>query len=326
MAGWFLVAGFVLLLIGSEATARGGVSLARTFGMPPLATGLLVLSTASSAPVLFVSLRAAVGDTPDLAFGAIVGGTLFALLFVLGLGALLRPMSAPPKVVLRDGGAALLASLALAFLAQEGMIGRLAGAILMAGFAIYLALCFFSDWRRSPDHSMALARTLARSKSPPLPAFAALFLLLIGVTAMALGAHFAVSGVVPLAHTLHVSEALAGLTILAAGTALPKLATTLVSVARGQTTLAVGQILSAAAYELLGVLGLVALVRPLTVSSETARLAAYVLAGALMIFLPLLAMRWRLTRPRAALLLLVYLGTLLFLAWRQRWLLPHGLG
>jgi cation:H+ antiporter len=326
MACWFVVAGFALLLIGSEAAARGGVGLARVFNVPALAIGLLILSTATSAPVLFVSLRAAVGDTPDLAFGVIVGGTLFALLFVLGLGALLRPMSAPPKIVLRDGGAALLASLALVFLTQESMIGRPAGAILMAGFVFYLALCFFSDWRRSPDHSLALARALARSESPPPHAFAALFLLLLGVIAMALGAHFAVSGVVPLAHKLHVSEALAGLTILAAGTALPKLATTLISVARGQTTLAVGHMLSAAAYELLGVLGIVALIRPLAVSSETSRLAADVLLGALMIFLPLLAMRWRLTRPRAALLLSLYLGMLLFLAWRQGWLLPHGLG
>jgi cation:H+ antiporter len=326
MACWFLGAGFVLLLLGCELAARGGVGLARDFGVPPLSIGLFVLSTLGVMPELFVSTRAAAGNEPDLALGVIVGGVLFALLFVLGIAALIRPMAAPPKVVLRDGGAALLASLALIVMAQQGKIGRCGGAILLAGFILYLALCLYTDWRRTPDHSVALARALARSQHPPPPAFAGFFLLLLGLIGMALGAHFAVSGVVPFAKELKVSAALAGLTLLAAGTALPKLLLTASAAIRGQTTLAVGQMLTASAFGLLGALGIVALIHPLTVSRDVATYGIYVLAGTLAILLPLMAMRWRLTRPRALLLLVAYLGYLAFLVWRQGLLTLHGLG
>lgn len=326
MAYWFLSAGFVLLLLGSEAAARGGVWLARAFGISPLAIGLAVLAPLTACPALFVAIRASARAEPDLALGAVLGGLLCALLFALGLGALLRPMSAPPKVIFRDGGAALLALLALIIFAQTGAITRLDGAILLAGFALYLALCFFTDWRRSPDHSVALASALARSKSEPPPAFAGLFLLALGLIALALGAHFAVLGLEPLAVALHLGEALAGLTILAAAVALPKLANVLIAALLGKTTLAVGQMLAGAVYELLAALGIVALLRPLTLSPAIATFGVYPLAGALALLLPLLAMRWRLTRPRAVLLLLVYLGYLAVLAWHQGWLPPHGLG
>ena len=197
MASWFLVAGFVLLLLGSEAAARGGVSLVRSFGMSPLTIGLFVLSTVSAAPELSVAISAATGGAPDLALGVIFGGVLFALLFVLGITALIRPMSAPPKVVLRDGGAALLACLFLVVVVQTGSIGRTDGAILLGGFILYLALCLYTDWRRTPDHSVALARAASRSQQEPLPAFAGLFLILLGLIGMGLGAHFAVSGSCP---------------------------------------------------------------------------------------------------------------------------------
>jgi cation:H+ antiporter len=324
MAYWFLAAGILLLIAGSEAAVRGGVSLARVLGFSPVLIGLLVIATATSAPELFVALRAATAGAPDIALGDIVGGNIFMLLFALGLGALIRPLASPPKVVLRDGGAMLAAALAVTFFSLNGYLTRREGLFLFLGFVVYIVVTFFTDWRRSADHSVALSRALARSKNEPLPVVGGLFLLLLGLICLTLGALFTVDGSVALARALHLQQAFVGLTIIAFGTSLPKLLATLVAAARGHTDVAVGLLIGAVVFNLLGVLGITAMVAPLAVSRMLASADVYVMVGASAALLPLLAMRWRLSRPRGALLALCYFGYVVFLVWRQG-LLPLSL-
>ncbi|MDE2110618.1 MAG: sodium:calcium antiporter [Alphaproteobacteria bacterium] len=317
MACWFLIAGFLLLLVGSEMVMRGGIGLAQASGMSPLLIGLVVISAASSSPELFVALRAAMTDAPDIALGGIVGGCILNLLLVLGLGAIIRPMSSPPKVVLRDGGAMLLASLAVIAITWSGFVTRTSGGFLLAAFALYLAVTFLSDWRRSSEHSVVLARAGARMRSEPLPGVGALFLLLVGGVGLALGANFSVAGSIAVAREFHLQEAFVGLTIIAFGVSLPKLLTTMVWAVRGNVNLAVGSLIGANVFDLLAVLGVTALVSPLVVSPLLASTDVYVLAGASAALLPLLAMRWRLSRPRGVMLIVAYACYLIFLAWRQ---------
>ena len=317
MAYWFLAAGVLLLLIGSEAAVRGGVGLARIFGMPPLLIGILVIASITSAPELFVSLRAATAGAPDIALGDIVGGSIINLLPILGLGALIHPMVSPPKVVLRDGGTMLAGSLAVVFLALGGTVARHDGLLLLAGLAGYVALTFFTDWRRTPDHSVALASALGRMKGEPPHTIAALFLLLFGLIVLPLGAHFSVSGSVAIARDLHLQDAFVGLTVVALGTSLPKLIFTIVAAVRGRTDVAVGHLICANVFNLFGVLGITATVMPLAVSPLLGSADVYVLAAASAAVLPLLAMRWRLSRPRGVLLVLAYGCYLAFIVWRQ---------
>jgi cation:H+ antiporter len=326
MAYWIIAAGLLLLVLGSEAVVRGGVWLGRAFGLSPLLIGIVVVSTATSAPELFVSLRAATMGAPDIALGGIVGGNILDLLLVLGLGALILPMAAPPKVVLRDGGAMLAGALALASFALDGELSREDGLFLLAGFVVYIAAIFFTDWRRSADHSVPQARAEAMSQGEPPPAIAGLFLLIFGTILLVLGAHFSVSGGVALARDFNLHEAFIGLTVVAFGTALPKLIATLVAAARGHTNLAVGHVIGACAFNLLGVLGLTAVVSPLSVSTMLGSLDIPVMTAASAIMLPLLAMKWRLSRPRGALLLVAYAGYLAFVFWRQGLLTLHGIG
>ncbi|MDE2498628.1 MAG: sodium:calcium antiporter [Alphaproteobacteria bacterium] len=322
MACWFLVAGLVLLVIGSEAAMRGGVGLAQAFGMSPLLMGLFVISAASSSPELFVALRAATTDAPDIALGAVIGGCVLNLLLVLGLGAMIRPMSSPPKVVLRDGGAMLLASLAIVVITWSGFVTRPYGGFLLAAFVLYVVVTFLSDWRRSADHSVLLARAEVRSRGEPLPGVGALFLLLIGGVGLALGANFAVAGGVAMARAFHLQEAFVGLTIIAFGVSLPKLLVTVVWAVRGNANLAVGSLIGANVVDLLAVLGVTAMIAPFAVSPLLGSVDVYVLACVSAALLPLLAMRWRLSRPRGVMLVVAYACYLIFLAWRQGLISP----
>ncbi len=326
MAYWFLVSGLLLLYLGSEAALRGGVWLGRTLGLSPLLIGVLIISTATSTPELFVALRAATMGAPDIALGGIVGGNILNLLLVLGLGALIRPMASPPKVVLRDGGVMLAGSVALAFFALGGEVSRRDGLFLLAGFVVYIAVIILTDWRRSADHSVPQARAEAMLQGDPLPAVGGLFLLVLGTILLVLGAHFSVAGSLALARAFNLHEAFIGLTIIAFGTALPKLFATLVAAARGHTNLAIGHVIGANAFNLLGVLGLTATVAPLSVSPQLGSVDILVMTAAGAIILPLLAMKWRLSRPRGMLLLIACACYLAFVFWRQGLLQLHGIG
>lgn len=326
MAYGFLAAGLLLLLLGSESAVRGGVWLGRELGLSPLLVGVLIISTATSAPELFVSLRAATVGAPDIALGGIVGTNILNIMLVLGLGALIRPIASPPKVVLRDGGAMLAGSLALAFFALGGVVSRRDGLFLLAGFVAYIVVIILTDWRRSTDHSVPQARAEAMMQGNPPPIIGGLFLLIFGAILLVLGAHFSVAGSLALARKFHLSEAFIGLTIIAFGTALPKLIATLVAAVRGDTHLAAGHVIGANAFNLLGVLGLMATVAPLPVSPLLRSVDITVMLAASAILLPLLAMRWRLSRPRGTLLLIAYGCYLAFLFWRQGLLPLHAIG
>jgi cation:H+ antiporter len=324
MAHGVLIAGLLLVLIGSELAIRGGVGLARQFGVPPLATGILVVAVFTVAPELFVTIRAAGIGHPDLALGGLIGTNILNLLFVLGLGALIQPMASPPKVVFRDGLALLLAVIGLVVCALTGGVSRVAGAVMLAGFAGYIALVFITDWRRAPEHSVPLARALFRSEGKLPSITAALLLMVLGFILLALGAHLGVIGAIHLNDELGWSETTIGLIVLAAGLSAPKLMLTLWAAVRGHTSIAVGQVLGAGAFGFSLVLGVTALISPMAFPAELATRDVYILAAIGLVLIPLLAMRWRLSRPRGILLILAYGCYLGFLLWRQHLPLPWG--
>jgi cation:H+ antiporter len=327
MGYWFLGGGLLLLVIGSELAIRGGVALSRAAGVPPLLIGLVVLSAATSSPELAIALRATLGGQPDIALGTVVGSNILNLLLILGVAALIRPMPSPPKVVLRDGGTMLVASVVLALMAWDKMVSRSEGLILLAGFVAYAVIVSLVDWRRPPEHSVHCADALARLGGGETPSAAtALFVLIGGLLCLGLGSHFAVGGAISFAAMFHLSPALVGLTILAFGAALPELALIVSASARGETSLAMGQLIGANIFNILAVLGLTATIHPLAVAPAIAAVDILVLVGAGALLLPMLASNWRLSRPQGALLVVSYAGYLAFLAWRQGLWTPHMLG
>lgn len=326
MAYWFLGGGLVLLLFGSEAIVRGGVAISRAFNLPPLVIGLLVITAGTSAPEFAVSLQAAYSGSPDIALANVVGSNILNLLLILGLAAMIRPLPSSPKVVLRDGGAMLLSAAALALMARGGTITRVQGFGMLLAFVLYIVLTFFSDWRRSAEHSVPCARALQRLENgAPQSGAAGLFTLLFGLVGLAVGAHFTVAGAEAVAREFNLPQWMIGLTVVAFGASIPELVVTLVAAARGQTNLAIGHLIGSNVFNALGALGATAALVPLPVNPALSS-DLIVLAAASALIVPLLVSRWRLSRPRGALLLVSYACYLVFLAWRQGLVTPQMIG
>ena len=316
VAFWLFGVGLVLLALGGEGVIRGGVTLNRALGFSPVIVGLFAISLGTASPTLAIAVRATVWNMPDIAIGTVIGATLINLLLILGLGGLIQPMSSAPKVVLRDGGALLAASAALALMAHYGQIGRREGILLLGGFVLYAIILAVSDWRRSAEHSVACAEAEKRSAGEAPSAGGGIFALIVGAICLVLGAHFTVGGALALSAVWHLPVSAIAMTVVALGASLPVLLITAIAALRGHTQIAIGHLISASIFNVFGVLGIAALVRPLTVAPSFAAVDALAVLGAVVLLLPLLSTSWRLSRPKAALLLLAYAGYLGFLAWR----------
>lgn len=323
MAYAFVGFGLVLLIIGSESVLRGGIGLSKIFGLSPLLIGLLVVSAGTSAPELVVSLEGAFHGAPDLALGNVIGSNLVNILLILGLGAMMRPIPTSPKIVLRDGGVLVAASVALFVLVRAGTITRQDGWMLLAGFLAYVLLSFFTDRRRAPSHRTGDVRD--REVGGPTPAMSAL-LFIFGLACLYFGGAYVVDGGVAVARLYHVPQAVIGLTLIAVGSSLPELATTIVAAIRGQTSIAIGNLIGSNIFNILLVLGITATVHPLSVSPMVAGADIYLMLGAAVVVPLMLAARWELGRAQGALLMLAYLGYLVFIAWRQGFLAPGLFG
>jgi cation:H+ antiporter len=322
MAYGFVGIGVLLLLLGSEALLRGGIGLARNVGIAPLVIGLLIVTAATSAPELAVVLQSA-KSAPDIAVGDVIGSNLFNILLILGFGALIRPLSSPPKVVFRDAGALLVSAAALAVIAMTGTISRKFGIILLAGFVAYLIVSFATDWRRSSHLSAHEGNSQCRIGTRSSGMGAAY--LVFGVIAMFIGSRCLIDGSLAVASIYRVPQFLTALTLITLGTSMPALVITSMAIARRQTDYAAGHIIASSIFNILFVLGLAAFLHPVAISPVLAH-NILLLAGAALFLVPLLMLSWRLTRPRGLLLVFCYAGYIGLLALHQGYITPGMIG
>ena len=254
------VLGIVLLVFGADLLVRGASRIALAAGVSPLVVGLTVVAFGTSAPELAVSVKAAFAGQADIAYGNVVGSNIFNVLFILGLSALVAPLLVDRQLLRRDVPIMIGASLLLPVLALDGRIGRLDGALLFAGVLAYTAYSIFQSRRES-----AAKRAEAAEEMPAGPTgswWANLLLVLGGLGMLVLGARWLVDGAVVFARTLGVSELVIGLTIVAAGTSLPEVATSVLAAWRGHREIAVGNVVGSNIFNILCVLGLTGLVAP----------------------------------------------------------------
>lgn len=325
MAYAFIGFGLFLLIVGSEAVLRGGVGLSRSIGLSPLLIGLVIVSTGTSAPELVVSLQGALHGAPGLAMGNIVGSNIVNLMLILGVGAVLRPIPASPKTVLRDGGVLVLASAALMLLARGGPITRQDGLFLLAGFVGYLILSVVTDWRRASAVGDAERRAGPQDGREPTPAMSVI-ILIFGLACLYFGGSYVVDGGIAVARIYHVPPAVIGLTLVALGSSLPELATTIAAAARGHTSIAIGNLIGSNIFNILMVLGATATVHPFEAGRLVGNVDLYVMMGVALLLPLMLASRWQLTRAQGAFLVLGYGAYLVFVAWRQGYLPVGALG
>jgi len=305
---FFILAGFVLLYFGAEFLVRGSSQLALRFGIKPLVVGLTVVAFGTSAPELVVSVTSGLKGFGNLAIGNVVGSNIFNIAVILGLSALIRPIKVHKQVLRIDAPILVAISLLLLFLLRDNTVSRFEGVLLTIGIISYVS---FTVWysRRHPDEVSADDLELNRRES----IFLELLLVIGGMGMLVVGSNFFVRGAVGLAKLLHVSEAVIGLTIVAFGTSLPELATSVVAALRKQEDIAVGNIIGSNIFNILSILGITAVITPLHGQGITMMDLGF-MAGIAVLLIPLMLRKFRLGRFDGALLLAIY-GVYLRLLW-----------
>lgn len=251
----FLVLGLVGLFAGGEALVRGAVGIAQRFAMPPLLIGLTVVGFGTSTPELLVSVDSALRGVPDIAIGNVIGSNIGNILLILGLTAVIWPIPVSGATLRRDSAVMLASAMALIPVFWLGVMSRPAGLVLVVALAGYLAWAYLQQGKKSADDAVE-----------PRPIWQALLRVAVGLAALMLGARFLVDGAVSIARTAGVSEAFIGLTIVAIGTSLPELATSLIAAFRRQSAIAIGNIVGSNIFNVLGILGVTALIAPIPVA------------------------------------------------------------
>ncbi|MFN3597517.1 MAG: calcium/sodium antiporter [Rubricoccaceae bacterium] len=258
MTVFLFVLGLGLLVAGAEALVRGASRLAAALGVSPLVIGLTVVAFGTSAPELAVSAGAALAGQGGLALGNVVGSNIFNVLLILGVSALIVPLVVSADLVRRDVPLMIALSAATLALARDGVLSRLDGALLLTGLATYVGYLLAAARReRAPASMDAPARS--RGVRGALTDGA---LVLVGLGALVVGARWLVAGAVAFAEALGVSETVIGLTIVAAGTSLPEVVTSVVASVRGARDIAVGNVVGSNLFNLMGVLGLAGVLAP----------------------------------------------------------------
>ncbi|MES2871663.1 MAG: calcium/sodium antiporter [Pseudomonadota bacterium] len=296
-----LLCGLVLLIAGAELLVRCAMRMAANLKVRPLLIGLTVVALGSSAPQMTISLQAAFNDTPDIAVGSVIGSNIFNILVTLGLSALIIPLRVSRQLVRLDIPLMILASGLVFALALNQQVDRLDGLILLCSLLIYLGLLLRQS-RRSGHHH-------ASHDQPPTSWLHNALLMLCALLLLGVAGHLLLGAAVDIATELGLSERIIGLTIIAVSTSLPELATSLIAAFRGQREIAVGNVIGSNVFNLLGVLGLTALLAPapLPVSPNALAFDLPVMLGVAVLCLPVFYAGYRVTRAEGVLLLGLYL-------------------
>ncbi len=257
--------GLLLLVAGAELLVRGASRLAALAGISPLVIGLTVVAFGTSAPELAVSLMSAVAGQADLAVGNVVGSNIFNVLFILGLSALITPLVVAQQLVRLDVPLMIGVSVLTLVLALDGRIGRIDGVLLFAGVIGYTAWLIRQSRREQQAVQEEYAREFGPREELPAPGGGLarqVLLVLGGLGMLVLGSRWLVEGAVAMARSFGVSEMVIGLTVIAAGTSLPEVATSVLASLRGERDIAVGNVIGSNLFNLLCVLGLSAVLAP----------------------------------------------------------------
>jgi cation:H+ antiporter len=301
---WFLLAGLALLALGGEALVRGAARIAVRFGVSPLVIGLTVVAMGTSAPELVVSLLATFEDKPEVAVGNVVGSNIFNVLFILGACALASPLVVARQLVQREVPWMIAASLALWFFGLDGRLGWGEGALFTAGLGWFTFECVRAGRRAETTAPSAPGAGSAARPGLGVP----LVLVAGGLGLLVLGARWLVDSAVTIATHWGLDDTVIALTVVAAGTSLPEVATSLVATLRGERDIAVGNVVGSNLFNILGILGVTTLVSggDLPVASALENFDIPVMVAVAVACLPILARKHLLARWEGAVFLAYY--------------------
>lgn len=304
MVYFLFILGLMGLFFGGEFLVRGASRVALAYRISPMVIGLTIVGFGTSSPELLVSLNAAVQGAPAIAIGNVLGSNLANIVLILGLTALVSPVVMSLRQSWRDLAVMLGATALLWVMLLNGSLGRIEGAILFAGLIAFLAMSFLSG-RVEPEADAA----------PVAPVWKSALMTLGGLVVLMVGARLLVDSSTQIARTFGISEAVIGLTVVAVGTSLPELATSLIAAWRKHSEIAVGNIIGSNIFNVLGILGLTALIVPITeVEPRFAALDMPWVMGVSVLLVAMAAALSGVPRWAGAVLLLIYGGYLSLMA------------
>lgn len=311
----FLLAGFVILIKGADWLVSGASSLARKYGIPDLVIGLTIVAFGTSAPELVVSVFAAVQNYQDIVFANVIGSNFFNLFAILGIAGLITPLAVQSSTVWKEIPFSLLALIVIFLLGNEflsgslKLISRVDALILLIFFCLFL-LYIYRQMKADVSDAVVPDRQLPGIKI-------GLFIIL-GLGGLILGGRIVVNNAIELAEAFGVSEKIIGLTIVAAGTSLPELATSVVAAYRKNNDIAVGNIIGSNIFNIFLILGISALIRPINYNMSFNTDIYLVAAGTIFLFMAMfLGGKRKLDRWEAGLLLIAYIAYTVFLINRE---------
>jgi cation:H+ antiporter len=264
---WFAV-GLVLLVAGAEALVRGASKIALSFGVSPLVIGLTIVAYGTSAPEMAVSVQGAVSGQVDIAIGNVVGSNIFNVLFILGASASIAPLVVNAQLIRQEVPVMIGVSLLLWALAADGRIGGLDGALLFGLVVGYTAFLVIQSRRETEATRQEYAAEFVPKDGWDRHWSVQALLVVIGLGMLVLGSTLLVDAAITIARAMGVSELVVGLTIVAAGTSLPEVATSIMATIRGERDIAIGNVVGSNTFNILAVLGASSLVarEPLAVA------------------------------------------------------------
>lgn len=303
--------GLVLLIVGAEWLVRGASQLAAAAGVSSLVIGLTVVAFGTSAPELAVSVSSAVTGKSDIALGNVVGSNIFNVLFILGISAAITPLRVNQQLIKLDVPIMIVMSILVYVFALNGVLDRWEGALFFLSIIAYTT--FLVRQSRREQASVAAEYEKEFGQTPLKTPWKAVAFVLIGLAMLVIGSNWLVDGAVVLARYFGVSELIIGLTIVAGGTSLPEVATSIVAAIRGERDIAVGNVVGSNIFNILSVLGLSSLIRPITVAPAAMLFDIPVMIAIAVACLPIFFTNYTISRWNGWTFLLYYVAYTTFL-------------
>ena len=308
----FILVGIVLVLWGADRLTDGAVAVAEKMKMPQIVIGLTIVAMGTSMPEFCVSLVSALKGTTDLAVGNIVGSNIFNTLLIVGVSAWVAPMTILKSTVRKDIPFALFASVVLLIMCLDGNISRLDAGILFVLFLVFMYVTL-KGAKTKDDDTTAKTDSIEDNKKP-MATWLSIVWIIVGLACLIGGSNLFVEGATKVAEHIGVSEAVIGLTIVAGGTSLPELATSVVSARKGNSGIAIGNVLGSNVFNILAILGVTGVITPMHLQGITMLDLSMMVFSTLLVWLFSFT-KYKIARWEGIVLTIVFIGYMVVLCY-----------
>ena len=307
LAALAVIAGLALLVWSADRFVEGAAATAQYFGMSPLLIGMVIVGFGTSAPEMVVSVLAAVQVNPGIALGNAYGSNITNIALILGITALISPIAVQPQIIRRELPILMAVTALAIWQLRDGMLSLADGVVLLVTLVALMGWTTLRGMKGRDNIARDIADELAQPESK-MSLRRALFWLVLGLVLLILSSRLLVWGAVDIAQALGVSDLIIGLTVVAIGTSLPELASSVMAARKGEHDIAVGNIIGSNLFNTLAVVGLAATIHPMSVAAEVLHRDALVMAALTILLFVFVWSRKRITRLEGAILLAAYIG------------------